>query len=271
MMLNTDIDLAGQTAIVTGASRGIGEATVRRLATAGANLVLLARSGAAIDAIAADIGPRALALQCDVAAWDSVNWAMARALDHFGRFDILVNNAGVIDPINRIADADPEGWGRAVDINLKGVFHCTRAVLPTMKRAGRGTIINISSGAATSALEGWSHYSATKAAVLMFTACVHKEEAANGIRCVGLSPGTVATDLQRQIRAAGLNPVSRLAWSDHIPADWAAEAICWLASDAARIHDGGDFSIKTDAGRAAVGLPLLGANSTSAPVRGTGS
>lgn len=256
-ILNPDIDLTGQTAIVTGASRGIGEAIAWRLARAGANVVLLARTGAAIESIAAAIGPQALAITCDVADYASVSRAVAGTLERFGRIDILVNNAGVIDPIARIADADPEGWSRVVDINLKGVFHAARAVLPVMKRAGSGTIINISSGAATSALEGWSHYSSTKAAVLMLTGCIHKEEAANGIRCVGLSPGTVATNLQRQIKAAGLNPVSRLEWSDHIPPEWAAEAVAWLTTDASRAHDGGDFSIKTDAGRKAVGLPGL--------------
>ncbi len=254
-MMNPHIDLSGQTAVVTGASRGIGEATARRLAQAGANVVLLARSATEIAKIAGEIGPRALPVVCDVADWQSVQAAMARAIARFGAIDILVNNAGVIDPIARIADVDPEGWGRVVDINLKGVFHCTRAVLPVMKSGG-GTIINISSGAATSPLEGWSHYSSTKAAVLMLTRCVHKEEAGNGIRCVGLSPGTVATQLQREIKAAGINPVSKLAWTDHIPAEWAAEAVVWLTSDPAREHDGGDFSIKTNAGRAAVGLPL---------------
>lgn len=255
-MLNPNIDLSGQTAVVTGASRGIGEATARRLAQAGANVVLLARSATDVARIADEIGSQALPVVCDVADWSSVQAAMARAVEHFGAIDILVNNAGVIDPIARIADADPEGWSRVVDINLKGVFHCTRAVLPLMKRRGAGTIINISSGAATSPLEGWSHYSSTKAAVLMLTRCVHKEEAGNGIRCVGLSPGTVATQLQREIAAAGINPVSKLAWSDHIPAEWAAEAVAWLTSEPARDHDGGDFSIKTEAGRAAVGLPL---------------
>ncbi len=256
-MMNPHIDLSGKTGVVTGASRGIGEATARRLAQAGANVVLLARSATDVARIADEIGSQALPVVCNVADWSSVQAAMARAVEHFGAIDILVNNAGVIDPIARIADADPEGWSRVVDINLKGVFHCTRAVLPVMKRRGTGTIINISSGAATSPLEGWSHYSSTKAAVLMLTRCVHKEEAGNGIRCVGLSPGTVATQLQREIAAAGINPVSKLAWSDHIPAEWAAEAVVWLTSDPAREHDGGDFSIKTDAGRAAVGLPLL--------------
>lgn len=255
-MLNPHINLSGQTAVITGASRGIGEATARRLAQAGANVVLLARSAPEIAKIADEIGSQALPVVCDVANWSSVQAAMARAVEHFGAIDILVNNAGVIDPIARITDADPEGWSRVVDINLKGVFYCTRAVLPVMKQAGGGTIINISSGAATSPLEGWSHYSSTKAAVLMFTRCVHKEEAGNDIRCVGLSPGTVATQLQREIAAAGINPVSRLAWSDHIPAEWAAEAVLWLTSEPAREHDGGDFSIKNEAGRAAVGLPL---------------
>jgi NAD(P)-dependent dehydrogenase (short-subunit alcohol dehydrogenase family) len=256
-MLNPNIDLSGQTAVVTGASRGIGEATARRLAHAGANVVLLARSATEIERIAQEIGARALPLVCDVANWESVQGATARAVEHFGAIDILINNAGVIDPIARITDVDPEGWSRVVDINLKGVFYCTRAVLPLMKLSGGGTIVNISSGAATSPLEGWSHYSSTKAAVLMLTRCVHKEEADNGIRCVGLSPGTVATQLQREIRAAGINPVSKLAWSEHIPAEWAAEAVIWLTSDSAREHDGSDLSIKTDAGRAAVGLPLL--------------
>ena len=176
-------------------------------------MVLLARSQQAIDQIAREIGNQALAIACDVADWASVDATVARATDRFGAIDILVNNAGVIDPIARIEHATPEGWSRAVDIDLKGVFYCTWAVLPHMKRAGGGTIINISSGAATSALEGWSHYSSTKAAVLMVTRCVHKEEAENGVRCVGLLPGTVATQFQRQIWAAGINPVSRLDWS----------------------------------------------------------
>ncbi|MEM7666842.1 MAG: SDR family oxidoreductase [Pseudomonadota bacterium] len=256
-MLNPHIDLSGQTAIVTGASRGIGEAIAKRLAQAGANVVLLARSAKAIEDIASALGEQCMAIACDVAHWPSVEQAVEQVAERFGRIDLLVNNAGIIEPIARIEDATAEGWGRAIDVNLKGVFHCTRAVLPHMKRGGVGTIVNISSGAATSALEGWSHYSSTKAAALMFTRCVHQEEAENGIRCVGLSPGTVATEFQRQIKAAGINPVSKLDWSAHIPPEWAAEAVAWLTTNEASVHDGGDFSIKTDEGRAAVGLPSL--------------
>ena len=253
-MLNEQIDLSGKTAFVTGASRGIGEAGARRLHAAGANVVLAARSANDIERIAGELSERALAVTCDVADYGAVARAVDAAVERFGSLDILVNNAGLIDPVSRIEDADPAAWAAVIDVNVTGVFNCVRASLARLKNGG-GTIINISSGAATSALEGWSHYSSSKAAVLMLTRCIHKEEAENGVRVVGLSPGTVATDMQRSIKASGINPVSQLDWERHIPAEWVGEAIAWLATDAAREHDGGDFSLKNDAGRDAVGLP----------------
>lgn len=255
-MLNQHIDLSGKTAVVTGASRGIGKAAVQRFAAAGANVVLLARSSEDITKIAEDIGDSALALVCDVSQWDDIDNAFRQANNKFGSIDILVNNAGTIDPVSRIENADPHAWGQVVDINVKGVFYGLRAAIPLMKNSG-GVIVNISSGAATNALEGWSHYCSTKAAVLSLTKCVHKEHETDGIRCVGLSPGTVATDMQRSIADSKINPVSKLDWSAHISPQSAAEAILWLCTDAAREFDGGDFSIKTPEGRAAVGLPAL--------------
>jgi len=252
-MLNEHIDLKGKTAVVTGASRGIGEAAARRLAKAGANVTLLARSENDILKIAADIGENTLAETCDVSNWSDVEKAFGKTLDRFGSVDILVNNAGVIDPVARIEDADPLTWGNIVDINFKGVFHGIRAAIPTMKNSG-GTIINISSGAATSALEGWSHYCSTKAAVLSLTKCVHKEHGDKGIACVGLSPGTVATGMQQSIAASGINPVSHLDWSAHISPEIVAEAIAWLCTNAAQEYHGTDFSLKTEAGRKAIGL-----------------
>ncbi len=252
-MLNQHINLSGRTALVTGASRGIGEAAVRRLAKAGANVVLLARSQTEIENIALEIGSSALPVTCDISNWPDVKSAFEKSRNHFGTVDILVNNAGVIDPVNRIENADPEAWSRVVDINLKGVFYGVRAAIADMKGKG-GVIINISSGAATSALEGWSHYCSTKAAVLSLTQCVHKECSDQGIRCVGLSPGTVATEMQKTIAASQINPVSQLDWSAHISAEIVGEAITWLCTDAAREYDGTDFSLKTDAGRSALGL-----------------
>ncbi|WP_394688182.1 SDR family oxidoreductase [Hoeflea sp.] len=248
------IDLNDKTALITGASRGIGEAAARIMAACGANVVLVARSTSDIDRIAAEIGDKAVAVACDVSLYQDLQNAVGTARDRFGSLDILVNNAGVIDPIARLEESDPGIWNQCVDINLKGVYHGLRAAIPVMKGQGGGVIINISSGAATGAIEGWSHYCATKAAVLSLTRCAHKENAQDNIRIVGLSPGTVATDMQRAIKDSGINPVSQLDWSVHISPEWVGKAIAWLATDAGRPYDGDDFSLKTEEGRRAVGL-----------------
>ncbi len=250
-------DIAGKTIIVTGASRGIGEAAARHLAEAGATVVLAARTESRIGEIALEIGAgggSAIAVACDVASADDVRDLVAAAVDRTGRLDVLVNNAGVIEPVARLADSDPAEWSHVVDINLKGVYYGLRFAIPEMVSRGGGTIINISSGAATGALEGWSHYCATKAGVLSLTRCVDKEYRDQGIRAVGLSPGTVATEMQVQIKASGINPVSQLDFSVHIPPEWVARAIAYLCGPGADDWLGTDFSLKTDEGRAAVGL-----------------
>jgi len=249
------IDLSGKTAFVTGASRGIGAATARALSASGANVALAARSDTDIRAQAADIGDTALAVRCDVTRADEVAAAIEATLARFGALDIVVNNAGTIDPVARLEDSDPDRWDAVVDVNLKGVYHVMHAAYPALKLGG-GVIVNLSSGAAVNALEGWSHYCATKAAVQALTRCGHKEWADEGIRVVGLSPGTVATDMQSLIRESGVNAVSQLDWSTHISPDEAARAILYLCTDAARGHDGSDFSIKTAEGRREAGLAL---------------
>ncbi len=250
-------ELAGKTALITGASRGIGAATARHMATKGMKVVLAARTLGDCEQVAAEIrqdGGDAVAVECDVASFTSVEAAVKLAVDTYGKLDILVNNAGVIDPIARIADSDPGGWSQVVDINLKGVYYGLRAVLPDMEKRGSGVIINISSGAATNALEGWSHYCATKAAVLSLTQCVHKEYAEHGVRCIGMSPGTVATDMQVAIRDSGINPVSQMDFSAHIPPEWPAQAITWLCTEAAAEWSGTDFSLKTEKARRLCGI-----------------
>ncbi|MEO0361313.1 MAG: SDR family oxidoreductase, partial [Pseudomonadota bacterium] len=223
--------LEGKSAVVTGASRGIGAATARTLAAAGAAVVLAARSSEEIERLTAEIreaGGRAEAVTCDVARHEDVEAALAKAEEAFGGLDILVNNAGIIEPIARIEALDPEDFGRVIDVNVKGVFHGMRAALPRMQAAGGGVIVNISSGAAVNALEGWSHYCASKAAALALTRCGEKENEGSPVRVVGLSPGTVATEMQVAIKASGVNPVSQLARGVHISPEWVAEAIAWL-------------------------------------------
>jgi 3-oxoacyl-[acyl-carrier protein] reductase len=251
-------DLTGQTAVITGASRGIGAAAATHLAQLGAHVVLAARGESAITDLARQIeasGGKAIAVACDVADRGAVQALIDRAAAETGRLDLLVNNAGLIDPIAQLADSDPEAWSHVVDVNLKGVYYGLRYAIPQMLKQGGGTIVNISSGAATSALEGWSHYCATKAGVLSLTKVAHKEYGQQGIRVIGLSPGTVATEMQVQIRESGINPVSQMDPSAHIPPDWVAKAIAWLVTPDADAYRGTDFSLKTDEGRAAIGLP----------------
>lgn len=246
--------MQGKVVAITGASRGIGAAAARAFAAAGAKVALLARGQREIDALAAEIGAEALAMRCDVADWTSVEQAVATVVQRFGGLDVLVNNAGTIDPIARLSDVDPTAWGRAIDVNLKGVFHGMRAAIPVMRAQGGGTIINVSSGAARNALEGWSSYCAGKAGALMLTQAAHLEEGPHGIRVLGLSPGTVATEMQVKIKASGINPVSQLDPAVHIPADWPARALVWMCGPEADPWLGNDVSLRDEAVRRAVGL-----------------
>lgn len=254
-------DLTEKTILVTGASRGIGEATARHFASKGANVVMMARSADALGSIADEIrdgGGAVTVCAGDVGRYADVEAAVAEAVQAYGGLDYLVNNAGVIDPIAHLADSDPAEWGKVIDINVKGVYHGLRAAIPEMRKRGGGVIVNISSGAATSALEGWSHYCCSKAAVLSLTACAEKEYGGQGIRIVGLSPGTVATEMQVAIKASGINPVSQLDPSVHIPTDWVAQAVSYLVGDGGAAYAGRDFSLRSDEGRKALGLPLGG-------------
>ncbi|SNX68929.1 NADP-dependent 3-hydroxy acid dehydrogenase YdfG [Cereibacter ovatus] len=247
------INLQGRVVVITGASRGIGAAAARVFAQAGARVALLARSEAEITALAAEIGGGAFAIRCDVGDWGQTRAAIDAVVATAGRIDVLINNAGVIEPIARMADSDPDAWARAIDINLKGVFFGMRAAIPHMRGKG-GTIITVSSGAAQNALEGWSAYCSSKAGAAMLTRCAHLEEAVNRIRIMGLSPGTVATGMQDAIRESGVNPVSRLDPSVHIPADWPARALLWMCGHGADKWLGQEISLRDETIRRAVGL-----------------
>ncbi|MFN3972833.1 MAG: SDR family oxidoreductase [Gemmobacter sp.] len=242
-----------RTVVITGASRGIGAAAARAFSGAGARVALLARSEAQVAALAAEIGPAAMAVTCDVADAVQMDWALRRVTERFGPLDVMINNAGVIAPIARLSDADPAAWGAAVDVNLKGVFHGMRAALPHLRRPG-GTVITVSSGAAHNPLEGWSAYCASKAGAAMLTACLHLEEGPSGLRVMGLSPGTVATDMQVAIKASGVNPVSQLDPAAHIPAEWAARALVWMCGPDADGFLGQEIALRDPAIRRRVGL-----------------
>ena len=250
-------ELHGKAAIVTGASRGIGAATAAELASVGVSVILVARSESDINHNAQMIreaGGQAEAVTCDVSKYKDVQALISHCESTFGRLDILINNAGVIEPIGHLATSDPEIWSQATDINFKGVYHGLRAALPLMQSQQHGTIINIGSGAAHSPLEGWSHYCAAKAAAAMLTQCAHKEVAETGVRVIGLSPGTVATEMQVLIKASGINPVSQMNESDHIDPAWPAKAIAWLCTQDAAQFSGQEVSLRDETIRRSIGL-----------------
>ena len=248
------MDMTGKTIMITGASRGIGAAAARVFVEAGAHVALLARSQSALAELAGDLGDKALAIPCDVTRYEEMAAAVEATQDAFGGLDVLINNAGVIDPISLLGEADPADWAKAIDINVTGVFNGMRAALPVMKAQGGGSVLTISSGAAHGPVEAWSHYCASKAAANMLTQCLHHEEGGNGIRAIGLSPGTVATDMQRDIKDSGVNPVSQLDWDVHIPADWPARALLWMCGPEADRFLGDEISLRDENVRKAVGL-----------------
>lgn len=244
--------LSGKTALVTGGNRGIGLATVRALAQAGATVHFTARSAANLAAAQRELGP-VVATGHVADMTDRI--ALTTLFDQ--PFDILVNNAGIIGPIGRILDVQVEDWAKNIDTNLTAAFHATQLALRLMVAKGGGTIVNLSSGAAHRPQEGWSAYCAGKAGLAMLTRSVHLEYGAQGIRVFGFAPGVVDTDMQGTIRASGINPVSQLPRASLAPADEPARAIAWLCTPAADPLAGSELDVRNPDLRAAAGLPPL--------------
>jgi 3-oxoacyl-[acyl-carrier protein] reductase len=251
--------LTGKVILVTGASRGIGAAAAQALARAGAAVMLTARNGRLAADVAQQIiagGGQASATACDVSDYASVAALVRETETRFGPIDALINNAGVIEPIATIADSDPATWARNIEINLTGAYNPIRAVLPGMIRAGRGTIVNVSSGAALRPLEGWSAYCAGKAGLAMLTKAVMLENTATGIRVFGFQPGTTDTDMQVTIRASGVNMVSKIPRQNLTPVAHPAAAIVYLCTPAADDLNGQEFSLRDEPFRARLNLEV---------------
>lgn len=248
------MNLNGKIALVTGASRGLGEGAARALAREGAAVMLLARDGALVQKIAREIGDNAAALACDVSDHAAVERAVSATRKRFGSLDILINNAGVIEPISDIASSDPAAWARNIQINLIGAYNVLRAVLDGMTKTGGGTIINVSSGAAYRPLEGWSAYCAAKAGLAMLTRSIKLETGGRGIRIFGFSPGTIDTDMQVQIRASGINAISQIPRADLSPVEHAVRGLLYLCDNASDDLIGEDASMRDEAFRKRIGL-----------------
>ena len=229
--------LQGKVAIVTGASRGIGHATALALAAEGAKVVVnYASSREAADRVVAEIeamGSAAIALPADVSKVDQVDGLVNAVMEKWGQVDVLVNNAGITRD-TLLLRMKPEDWQAVIDLNLTGVFLCTRAVSKIMLKQRSGRIVNITSVAGQMGNPGQANYSAAKAGVIGFTKTVAKELATRGITVNAVAPGFITTDMTADVKAEGILqfiPLGRYGKPEEV-----AGLIRFLAADPAAAY-----------------------------------
>ena len=249
-MSNADLDLTGQTALITGAGRGIGLATARRLASAGADIIIaeyIAENGRRAAAQVESMGRKSMFIEVDVRRSASVNQMAATALAAFPQIDILVCNAGIAQAVASEECSD-EDWLNMMAVNLNGVFWCCRAIGRHMLERGSGVIVNLASmsGMISNTPQPQAHYNAAKAGVIMLTKSLAGEWADRGVRVNCVSPGYIGTDMT----AEGLsNEGWKKAWLAMTPQgrvgapEDIANAIFYLASPGAGYATGSNLVV----------------------------
>jgi 3-oxoacyl-[acyl-carrier protein] reductase len=229
--------LAGQVAIVTGASRGIGRAIALQLAEIGAKVAVnyASSSGAADELVAqiASIGGEAISVRADVSQAEEMDALFSTVMAKWSRVDILVNNAGITRD-TLLLRMKPEDWQAVIDINLTGVFLATRLASKIMLKQKSGRIVNIASVAGQMGNPGQANYSAAKAGVIGFTKTVAKELASRGITVNAVAPGFIETDMTNDLKADGILqyiPLARFGQPEEV-----AGMVRFLVSDAAAAY-----------------------------------
>lgn len=233
--------LENKVAIVTGGGHGIGKATALRLAREGASVVVVdidvEAAGVVVETIQ-EQGGQAFAMQVDVTQRDAVEKMVEEALARFGRVDVLVNNAGITQDA-QLRKMSEEAFDRVVNVNLKGVFNCTQAVLPAMLEQGSGVILNASSVVAANGNFGQTNYVATKAGVTGMTKVWARELGRKGIRVNAVAPGFIRTRMTEAIPEKVMeNLRTRIAMQRMGEPEEIANAYLWLASDEASYVNG---------------------------------
>lgn len=239
--------LSGKTALITGGSRGIGEAIVRKYAAEGASVAFTYRSSSEkADAIVAELaqaGHTIKAYQSDAADFAQAEELIKQVLTDFEKIDILVNNAGITQD-NLVMRMSEEQWDDVITINLKSVFNLTKQVIRHMMRNRTGSIINMSSVVGISGNAGQSNYAASKAGIIGFTQSIAKEVGSRNIRCNAIAPGFIETDMTH-----GLDEKTKEAFLSGIPmkrlgqAEEVANVCLFLGSDLSSYVSGQTISV----------------------------
>jgi NADP-dependent 3-hydroxy acid dehydrogenase YdfG len=233
--------LRDQTVLITGASSGIGAATMRLMADEGARVVGVARRNDRIDSLISEIratGGSALGLPADVTERDEVNRCVDRVIQEFGRIDVLVNNAGIM-PLSPVRELRVEEWDRMIDVNVRGLLYCIAAVLPHMLRQHKGHIVNVGSVAGRRPFPTGTIYSATKFAVRAISAGLRNELSPNdNIRVTDVEPGVVATELADHIADAAARQTFAQRWEGRrmLDAEDIGRAIVYVASQPEHVN-----------------------------------
>ena len=223
-----------RTAVVTGASSGIGAATARALAGAGYRVVCAARRTDRIEALATEIG--GVAVACDVTSVASVA-GLAEAVGE--TLHVLVNNAGGAFGSDPVATADPEDWRAMYDVNVLGTLHVTQALLPALRASGDGLVVNVGSTAGRVAYEGGGGYTAAKHGTQVMTETLRLELCGEPIRVSEIAPGMVRTDEFAKVRFGGDQEKADAVYAgvpDPLVAEDVAEAIAWIASRPSHVN-----------------------------------
>jgi 3-oxoacyl-[acyl-carrier protein] reductase len=236
--------LAGRTALVTGAGRGIGLAITQRLLADGASVVMVDRDAAAVEGAAKRLGAAARAIVADVTRTADVNAAVTAAHDWHGRLDIVVNNAGITGRSFPTWELTDDDWHQVLAVDLTSVFLVCRAAVKLMRERRRGRIINIASIAGKEGNATLVPYSTAKAGVIGLTKALAKEVATEGILVNAVAPAVIGTDMLQQMEQSTVDmliakiPMGRVGKPEEV-----AALVAWLASDECSFSTGAVYDL----------------------------
>ena len=238
------LDLNGRHVVITGGAAGLGYAIAERVLASGGSVTLWDFDATALERAVAALGPKAHGVRVDVSQHGSVVQAVAATLAQHPRIDGLVNSAGITGPNTKVWDYPVDDWARVMQVNLNGLFHCCREVVPVLRQQNYGRIVNIASVAGKDGNPNASAYSASKAAVMALTKSLGKELADTGVRVNCVTPAAVKTAIFDQMSAEHIQfmlskiPMGRFGTPEEV-----AAMVCWLCTEECSFSTGAVFDL----------------------------